>query len=338
MLKIGIIGLGFMGKMHFQCWRKIPEAQIVAICDIDPGKFSSTAGTAGNIAGAEKPLDFTGVEFFTEAATMFEKMHLDAVSITLPTYLHAEYTLMALKAGVHVLCEKPMGLNPEECDQMAAAAKDSGKRLQIGHCIRFWPEYVKAKEIVESRQYGDVVAATFQRLSLTPVWCWQNWEMDGTKSGGAMLDLHIHDSDFVQYLFGSPESVFCRGIKGPSGEWDHVVTSYVYPDGKVVTAEGGWMMAPGFGFEMSFNLLLQNATIVFDVTRSPIFKVIPFEGEAYTPDVGTEGAYWHEIRHFADAILGKKVPLVLTPEQSAGSVRLIMAEKWSAETGTVVKL
>ena len=338
MLRIGIIGLGFMGKMHFRCWKAVEEARLVAICDIDPGKFTSTAGTAGNIAGAEQPLDFNGIDFFTNAEVMFEKMKLDAVSITLPTYLHTKYTNMALKAGVSVLCEKPMAMNLADCDRMVAAARDSGKILQVGHCIRFWPQYAKAKEMIDSRQYGEVLAATFQRLSLTPVWSWQNWLLEGTKSGGAIMDMHIHDSDYVQYVFGIPESVFCRGVNGPSEAYDHVVSSYNYPGGKVITAEGGWMMAPGFGFEMSFNIVLQRATIVFDSTRNPNFQVCPHEGKAFTPDIEAGDGYSREIRHFADVLLGRKPPTILTPEQSTDSVRLVLAEKLSADTGILVKL
>ena len=338
MLRIGILGLGFMGKMHFRCWNALPESKVVAICDIEPERFQSQAGTAGNIAGADQPLDFTGVQFFSDASEMLHSARLDAVSITLPTYLHAEYTLMALQAGVNVLCEKPMALTMDECEQMIAAADKSGKLLQIGHCIRFWPEYTKTKEIIDSGEYGDLLAATFQRLSLTPTWSWQNWLMDGAKSGGAIMDMHIHDSDFVQYLFGMPESIYCNGIKSMSGAFDHVVTSYRYPGQKVITAEGGWAMTPGFGFQMSFHIVLERATIVFDGTRSPSFKVCPKEGAAFTPAVIAGDGYSVEIRHYADLLLGKPVPTILTPRQSADSLRLILAEKESATTGNFVSL
>ena len=338
MLRIGIIGLGFMGKMHFRCWNVIPEAQVVAVCDIDPAKFDSTTGTAGNIAGAEQPLDFSGVAFFSDAAEMYARMQLDAVSITLPTHLHPAFTLQALRAGVNVLCEKPMALTLAECDQMAATAQECGKLLQIGHCIRFWPQYASAKAIIESGAYGAVVAATFQRLSLTPTWSWQNWLMDGSKSGGALLDMHIHDSDFVQYLFGLPERVSTQGVKGPSGDFDHVVTSYLYPHGKVITAEGGWMMAPGFGFQMSFHILLERATLVFDGTRSPAYKLCPLDGPAFTPPAAEGDGYGHEIRHFADLLLGRPAPAILTPQQSADSVRLVLAERRSAETNSPAAL
>ena len=338
MLRIGIIGMGFMGQMHFRCWQATPGAQVIAICDIDPGKFTTPAGTAGNIAGTEGALDFSTVECFTNAGAMFAKMQLDAVSITLPTYLHAEYTLLALQAGVNVLCEKPMALDPTDCDQMAAATSESGKLLQIGHCIRFWPVYARAKAYIDSGEFGRVLAATFQRLSATPTWSWQGWLMDGAKSGGAIMDMHIHDADFVQYVFGIPESVFCRGARGPSGEYDHVVTSYVYNDGKVITAEGGWAMAPGFGFQMSFHIVFEKATIVFDSSRGPDLKVCPKDGEAFAAAVEPGDGYSEEIRHFAELLQGKPVPAILTPKQSAASVRLILAEKLSAESGQQVRL
>ncbi len=232
-------------------------------------------------------------------------MRLDAVSITLPTYLHAEYTRMALQAGVNVLCEKPMALDLAECD--ADGHGRPGKRENAPdralHPL-LAGSTPNAKRSSTAAQYGKVLAATFQRLSPTPGWSWQGWLMDGAKSGGAILDMHIHDSDFVQYVFGIPESVFCRGVKGPSGAYDHVVTSYLYPDGKVITAEGGWVMAPGFGFQMSFHVVLERATIVFDSTRSPAFKVCPAQGEVFTPAVEAGDGYSVEIRHFANVLLG----------------------------------
>jgi predicted dehydrogenase len=330
--------MGFMGKMHFRCWQAVEDARLVAVCDIDPARFASPQGAVGNIAGAEQPLDFSGIQFFTSAAEMLAKMELDAVSITLPTYLHADYTCMALKAGVHVLCEKPMALHPADCDKMAAAARESGKVLQIGHCIRFWPQYAVTKEIIASRRYGEVLAANFQRLSATPTWAWDNWLMDGAKSGGGILDMHIHDADYVQSVFGMPDRVFSRAVRGPSADYDHVVSSYIYPDGKVITAEGGWVMAPGFGFQMSFQIVLEKATIVFDSSRSPDFKVCPAEGGAFTPEHPAGDGYLPEIRHFANLALGRPAPAILTPEESTASVRLILAEKRSAEGVCLVEL
>ena len=170
MIRVGVVGLGFMGNMHAKNYRALENTNLVTICDIDENKLKGTAGTTGNIEGTEQPLDLTGVELYSDYDKMLADAKLDAISITLPTYLHRDFTVKALQAGLNVLCEKPMALNLQQCDEMIAAAKKSGKILQIGHCIRFWPEYVRTKEIIDSGEYGRVVAATFQRLSVTPTW------------------------------------------------------------------------------------------------------------------------------------------------------------------------
>lgn len=338
MTRVGIIGLGFMGKMHLRCYQALDDVQVVAICDTDKAKFEETGGTAGNIEGADAPLDFTNIELYDDFDKMLAEARLDALSVTLPTYMHKQYTIKAMQAGVNVLCEKPMALNVEDGREMIAAASQSGKLLQIGHCIRFWPEYAKTKELIDSGQYGRVLAATFQRLSLTPTWSWEGWLMDSAKSGSAALDLHIHDSDYVQYVFGMPMAVFSRAANGPSGGDDHIVTQYIYDDRNVITAEGGWSMAPAFGFEMSFNILLEKATIVYDCTRDPAFRVCPADGDAYSPDVASGDGYSNEIAHFVKAVRGENVPDIITPTQSVESVRLVLAEKQSAASGEKVAL
>ena len=169
MLRVGIVGLGFMGRMHLRCWKARNDASVVAVCDADPQLRENAGKAVGNIAGAEG-VDFTGIEWFSDFDAMADKMDLDAISLTLPTYLHLEFTQRALSRGLHVLCEKPMALTVADCERMMQAAQRSGKVLQIGHCVRFWPEYAKAKEIVDSGRYGKVVAATFQRLGSPPGW------------------------------------------------------------------------------------------------------------------------------------------------------------------------
>lgn len=338
MVRVGVVGFGFMGNMHFRCYEANDNAEVAAICDADENKFKG-GGPAGNIPGAEGPLDLSGIGLFTDFDKMLEDAELDAVSITLPTHMHRDFTVKALEAGLNVLCEKPMAISEKQCEDMIAAAEKSGKILQIGHCIRFWPEYAKTKEILDSGEYDKVIAASFRRLSATPIWSWQNWLMGGSKSGGALLDLHIHDADFVQYAFGMPRSVCTQGVRGPSGDLDHVLTQYNYDDGKVVAAEGGWVMMPGFGFEMSFNIVLESATIVFDSTREPAFKLFTTKSEEpIIPETEEGDGYSLEIAHFLKSVSGEKVPEIITPAQSLNSVKLILAEKHSAEAGKKVAI
>ena len=217
-----------MGKMHYRCYNSMDNVQITAVCDADAEQLKNTSGVSGNISGAEQELDFSDKQLYSDLTRMLSEADLDAVSIASPTFMHASQTIETLNSGKDVLCEKPMALNYSDCLKMVETAKKNGKCLQIGHCIRFWPEYVKAKQIIDSEQYGKILAASFQRLSLTPTWSWDNCFLDGNRSGGAMLDLHIHDTDFVQHVFGVPDEVFSRGLVGPSGDYDHTVTQYLY--------------------------------------------------------------------------------------------------------------
>ncbi len=338
MIRVGIVGLGFMGKMHFRCYQALEGVQVAAICDTDAARFEGQGGAVGNIEGAEAPLDFTGIALYDDFDRMLAESELDALSVTLPTYLHKPYTVKAFEAGLDVLCEKPMALTVADGQEMFAAARQSGKRLQIGHCIRFWPEYAAAKELITSGRYGQVTAATFQRLSLTPGWSWQGWILDGGKSGGAAVDLHIHDSDYVQYALGMPKAVFSRAARGPSNDYDHIVTQYLYDGDRAITAEGSWSMAPAFGFEMSFHVVLEKATLVYDCTRAPTFKVCPTEGEALHPEVAPGDGYSNEIEHFVKAVRGERVAEIITPQQSIDSLRLVLAEKRSAAAGELVYL
>ena len=338
MLRIGIVGLGFMGKMHFRCYKSDTNVEVTAICDADAKQLQNSSGVAGNISGAEDDLDLSNIALYSDLSKMLAEEKLDALSIASPTFLHASQTIEALNVGVHVFCEKPMALNSGDCREMAEVAKQSGKTLQIGHCIRFWPEYVQAKEIIDSQKYGKVLAATFQRLSLTPTWSWDNCFLDGKRSGGAMLDLHIHDTDYVQYVFGMPKEVFSRGVIGLSGEFDHTVTQYLYGNDCVITAEGGWIMAPGFGFEMSFKIMLEKATLVYSSAQEPTFRIFPIDGETIIPEIPTGDGYSFEIQHFIDTLSGKAVPSIITPEQSGDSVKIIEAEKESIRNNDKISL
>ncbi|MBT3716544.1 MAG: Gfo/Idh/MocA family oxidoreductase [Deltaproteobacteria bacterium] len=338
MLRIGIVGWGFMGKMHFRCYKSDANVEVTAICDADAKKLQNSSGVSGNISGAEDDLDLSNIVLYSDLSKMLAEKKIDALSIASPTFLHASQTIEALNEGVHVFCEKPMALNSGDCREMTEVAKQSGKTLQIGHCIRFWPEYVQAKEIIDSQKYGKVLAATFQRLSLTPTWSWDNFFLDGKRSGGAMLDLHIHDTDYVQYVFGMPKEVFSRGVIGPSGEYDHTVTQYLYGNDSVITAEGGWIMAPGFGFEMSFKIMLEKVTLVYSSAQEPTFRIFPIDGETIIPEIPTGDGYSFEIQHFVDTLSGKAVPSIITPEQSGDSVKIIEAEKESIRNNDKISL
>ncbi len=169
-VKVGLIGLGGMGRVHFESYVKNPKAQIVALCDIDEEKLSGDWQNIGLNLGdtGSAQVDLSQVQRSTDYHDLLANTEIDAVDICVPTYLHAQIGVDALHAGKHVLCEKPMGFDQGQCWALDKAFRESGKQLMIAHCLRYWPQYVKAHEIIQGEEYGRALYARFHRAGATP--------------------------------------------------------------------------------------------------------------------------------------------------------------------------
>ena len=337
--RVAIVGFGFMGRMHYGCWKKVKGAKIVALCDKDASQFAAPV-QGGNLAGADTSIDFGDALIYDDFDRMLAEAKPDVISLTLPTPLHVPLTVKALKAGVSVLCEKPMALDAVLCGEMVKAASKAPNdaRLMIAQCLRFWPCYVYLKQLVDSKKYGKVVAASFRRFSAPPGWGkGKSWFADEGKSGGVALDLHIHDTDIVQFLFGVPKAVTSSAAYGEDGAMQYISTLYDV-GGAAVTAEGSWCMAPTMGFEASYIVTFEKAVVIMDGKREKPLCVYPAKGEPFVPKLPEGDGYQYEINWFMDVLCGKRVACVTTPEQSRDSVRIVDAEKKSAKTAKMVRI
>lgn len=328
-IRVGILGIGFMGSMHFNTYKSVKSAHVTAICDIDPKKRSGDwSAINGNIRGAGGKVDLSGIKIFAQAEAMFADPNLDVIDITLPTYLHAEYARKALRAGKHVICEKPLARSSAEGARVAAEAKKQKRLLFTAHCIRFWPAYAKAAELIQSGKYGQARSAIFRRLSPTPVWSWQNWLQDPKKSGLAALDLHVHDADYILATFGAPQKVSATANGFSAGRADHITATYAYKNGLRVVAEGAWDLPGGYPFQMSFTVVLEKATL--ELVENGKLLLYPLKGAAKTVKIPAGDGYLHELRHFIKCIQEKRASDLVTPASAVSSIRLIEAEMKSA--------
>ncbi len=335
MVRVGLVGLGFMGQQHFMIYRDMENVELVAVCDKDPERVAETAPSVGGNIGEAEEIDLSDQARYVCINEMLESEELDLVDICTPTYLHAEMTVTALEAGRHVVCEKPMARTVEQCDEMIAAADRTGKMLFIAQCIRFWPEYEVLARMVQSGELGEITAARFARKSPTPGWASEGWLMDPELSGGALLDLHIHDLDFILSVFGKPNAVLARGanIVSEGDPVDHVDASYLYADGPVCTAQGGWVMPDTFPFDMSFEVLGTEGLLVFSVNNGPMLRFYPFDGEPMTPEYEPGTGYENELAYFVSCVESGEAPERVTPQSGRESVRVIMAEAASIASG-----
>ncbi len=341
-VRIGIIGLGFMGTTHFGIHQMNPQAEVVAVADIDPVKLSGDiSAVSGNIGTRDSDqLDFTGIATYQDAYDLINNPNVDMVDICVPTFVHKKYAMAALLAGKHVFLEKPIARNLAEVEELAAAAKESGKNFNIGMCVRSWPEYFDARTRFKAGEFGELKSANFRRLSQSvDGGSWENWFMNNERSGSAMLDLHMHDIDQVRYFFGRPQAVTsfgARGVRSDNGV-DHVITNYDFGNGTLVVAEGGWAAGKTVPFEMSFQLICEKATVRF---MGEGYKIYWEDGRIESPGVVDPKlpTGWHqELFYFVSCIVnGTKADKYQTIDEIVDSFKMYDAEVKSVESKKTV--
>ena len=186
---------------------------------------------------------------------------VDAVDICLPTPEHRTATEAALAAGKHVLVEKPLALTLADADALVDAAERTDKIVMVAHVLRFWPEYVELQRLVASGELGRPLSAVATRRQPFPAWSELFARSDLT--GGAVVDMMIHDYDALNWLFGTPQSVVCRGHKNArSGGWDQTQVLIDYGNASAVV-DGGMTMPDSYPFSSSLQVLCERGAIEY---------------------------------------------------------------------------
>jgi predicted dehydrogenase len=258
-----------------------------------------------------------------------------------PTPFHLDLALAAIAAGKHVLCEKPLARTAANARRIAKATTKGTGFFMPAMCIRFWPEWAWLRKAVQKETYGKVISAEFHRVGTMP----PGWFVRGDLPGGAILDVHLHDTDFVAHVFGTPKAVTSGGWIGPSGCIDHVHTRYLYEDGPVVTAEGSWAAAPSMPFDMSYRVIFEKATVDYRLDRSDaplmLYRKATGRGKAPEPKavkVPAGDGYKAEMNYLTKCIRTGTVPEVVTAAEAAESIRIVEAEAKSVLSGKQVRL
>ncbi|MEZ6196193.1 MAG: Gfo/Idh/MocA family oxidoreductase [Planctomycetota bacterium] len=323
---VGVVGLGFMGRTHVEAWARARAAgescRLVAVADPDPKKRSGRVPATGNLGGGgdEAPL-FSPDEVRGHATPeeLFADPSVSVVSLCTPTPTHVDLAAAALRAGKHVLCEKPVDLDPARIRALAAVAADAGRLCLPAMCMRFWPGWDWLAGAVASGRHGAVRSATFRRLGSLPGWS-RDFYADMERSGGALVDLHVHDVDFVLGLFGVPDEVRA------TGNALHVTALYRYADGPVhVSAEGAWDQQPGAPFRMSYLVNFERATADFELGRETLLFLAE-GGERRAVALEDGDGYLGEVRHLLAVLRGETPPRV-DLEDAARAAELILRER-----------
>jgi predicted dehydrogenase len=263
LIRVGIVGIGFMGWIHWLAYQKMRGVQVAAISTRDKRRLGGDwRGIQGNFGPPGEQVDLTNVAAYADVDELLADKRIDLVDIALPTYLHADVAIRALRAGKHVLCEKPMALRLPDCKRMVAAANKAKRLLFIAHVLPFFPEYEWALKVINSGKYGRVIGGSFRRVIVDPPWAKNFWSAEHI--GGPMLDLHIHDAHFIRLLFGMPAAVTTQGrLRNRLPAFWH--TQFRFADRDLtVEATSGTIDQPGRPFTHSFEIHLERATLAFE--------------------------------------------------------------------------
>lgn len=335
MIKVGLIGCGFMGGMHAACYAALAplDVKVTAVADVRHDFAAKLAGDTAEIYAA-------GIE-------LIEKADVDVVDICLPTHLHTVHAVAAMKAGKAVFLEKPVCFDDEEMELLLATEKETGAKVQVGQVIRHWTEYMWLKETVDSGIYGKVLHGQFRRLSSLPTWAWGNWLHQPEKSGSVVTDMHVHDVDFVRYILGEPDTVKAQAYRDENGVIQQINALYGYGGTRSVSVEAGWNYPADFPFTADFRVKFEKATVVLS---GGSLTVYPNEGGAVTPKLAEEfqgdndiggnisslGGYYNELKYFVEGLQGKNDLSVATVAAAVASVKLVKREI-EAAGGLIVK-
>lgn len=319
-MKVGLIGLGFMGLTHLKGYGNIAGLEVAAVSALDAKALEGDlSSVGGNLGSGGATFDFSKAKKFLDPFECARCEELDAVDICLPTAMHAPVALEALRHGKHVLVEKPMGLSGAECEEMIAAAKQQGRILMSAQVLRFFAPYLPLIEGVESGRFGRVLHATFRRRCAAPAW--SVWMGDKSKSGGGVFDLLIHDVDMALVLFGKPDAVSAWGHEDLAAGIDVVTAQLHYPGIPSVTITGGWHHPKAYPFSMEYTVVGSAGAMEYSSAgRDPAWYAN--DGTDTKLELPPVDGYQAEIEYFLECCKKGESPARCSPESSAAAVKL----------------
>ena len=345
MVRIGIVGIGFMGMIHYLAALRVPGAKVTAICSRDPKKRAGDwSGIQGNFGPPGGPMDLSGVATYAEVDALLADRDVDLVDLCVPSPDHAQWAIRALQAGKHVLVEKPIALTTADADLMVEAAHAAGRLLMVGHVLPFFPEFAQARAIVEAGRFGPVRAAHFKRVIAR-----SDRAADADAGGGPAIDLHIHDTHYIALVCGVPSAVRASGVIDGAAVV-HLSTQYLYDDPNLaVSCLSGALSQAGRSFTHGFELYLDRATISFEFASfagqghlAIPFSIIHADGTVEQPTLPGSGdpvdAFVAELSAAVEAVASGTPCPTLAGDLARQALQICHAEVAGVRTGQTIPI
>jgi UDP-N-acetylglucosamine 3-dehydrogenase len=328
--RVGIVGANLYGRIYAQSFAKQPEVKLVGLA---PARGDGETELAAQL----------GIKQYDSVPQMLDEAHLDVLCVCSATAEHADHTLLAAAAGVHVLCERPIAMSLEEAQRMIAAVSEAQVTFMVGHVLRFWPEYVAVNDLLASGELGQVRSATTSRVSGTLSPPWQQRLLDPGLGFGS-LEALIHDMDYLGWVLGTPLSIHAQGIKAPSESWGQMQCLIEFANGGHAQSEASYLVPLSFPLSMYLRVLAEKGTVVFEFrgalsSRGASTRNLMVTRVGGTPevlDVSASDAYESQISYFLRCIETGQQPELGTAKQATQALAMILAAARSAAQGETV--
>jgi predicted dehydrogenase len=329
MVRVGVLGAGFMGGVHARAYTAMPDVEIAAIFAPSPDRGVPLAEEVGS-------------RWTDNIQAVIDDPTIDAVDICLPTPQHRAATDAAITAGKHVMLEKPVALSLEDADALVQLAEGTDRVFMIAHVLRFWPEYVEIARQVESGELGNPRSAFASRRQPFPAWSALFSRSDLT--GGAVIDMMIHDYDALNWIFGAPLAVTARGERNArSGGFDQVQVLIDYRDGASALVDGGMMMPESYPFSSRLEVLCENGALEYAFRAGGRsvemgggvndLTLFPNEGEPLRLEAAQADPYAAECAYFIETIRTGARADRATPTDGKLALTVALAARESLERG-----
>ena len=331
--RIAVLGAGFMGGTHARAYAKLPGVELAAI-------HARSGERAGPLA------EELGATFTDSLDDILGDDSIAAVDICLPTPEHRSTLEAALAGGKHVLLEKPLALTEADARAIVDAAAASDRIVMIAHVLRFWPEYVEMKRTIDSGVLGRPLAAYATRRQPFPAWSKQFGQSDLT--GGAIIDMLVHDYDALNWILGTPRTVTAHALRNKRSAGLDQAQVLIGYDGAQAVSDGGMMMPESYPFTSALDVLCEKGAIEYHFRAGgrsfeigePTNTLIVYraEGDPETLTVEQSDPYENEVAYFIEGVRTGKPAERATPGEALAAVRVALAARASAEQGTTIKL
>jgi Predicted dehydrogenases and related proteins len=324
MIQVALLGAGMMGKTHADRYLANMNCKIKFVFDYNIEKAELLAKSVG-----------------AKAADNYEEIlssEVDIVDICLPTFLHKEFCIKAANSQKNILCEKPLALSMDECGEIINAVNMNHVKYMVAHVIRFWPEYMYIKQLVESNEMGRLIYINSGRMQALPTWTDGNWMTNPKLSLGGVIDLQIHDLDFIIWLLGRPGRLKSIGNKSKMGGYEQITTVMEHENGSVSCVEACNLMPSKHPFVARTRAVFEDGSVEFDTSAQKSFKVYKGQSDAEFPVLSGPDGYQNEIDYFIDCVDNDKPILHVTPEEAMFSLYLALKTKESLDIGKEIVL